>query len=192
MLQKVERAVFVILVPLVLWQAYAVSAQNRRLSKSLSEIAQRTAGQLTIQPGHRVPGIRGLDEDYRLREPLSRIFVAVTMNTRCAALLANAAQWTALSGHLRDQAIPLLWISADTVGETREFLKARGIVGPFLADVPHSVYSELRMSAVPQLLMVADGLVERTWDGVPDARMAADITAAARSRLAPKIHGGGQ
>jgi hypothetical protein len=106
--------------------------------------------------------------------------LVITFSPGCPACQANQAGWDLLTKEVvARQHWPVLWVSRDPVGLTREYaLAVRLPLADVVADPPYRTYVQLALHEVPNTMVVGPrGVIERLWPGRLDAKKWKDMFA---------------
>jgi peroxiredoxin len=118
----------------------------------------------------------GMQARYRLVGPPAGSLV-VAMSATCGFCQQSLDAWRRLSSKARRLGVQVVWVSRDTTRGKAGGEVLIGLDDSLIADPTHSTYVQLRMSTVPQTLIVQnDGVVKDVRAGVVDAAVETSLS----------------
>lgn len=137
--------------------------QNRRLREVPSDAQMQVGEHLTKLSG---VDLAGEIQPISFPDGPSQT-VLVTFSPNCPFCRRTEPIWAALSRSLRDRGVRMLWVSRDSVDETKHYCEEVGISSSdVFADPPNGTFRQLGLEAVPNTVVIGSGgTIEKVWTG---------------------------
>jgi peroxiredoxin len=153
--------------------AIVVLGHNLILHRQLQSMRAQLAPPIpTMDAGSRLYGLAGTNMEGRLVRiewpaTADQHLLLITFSPGCPACRANQKGWSALSTELKNRGWHVLWVSRDTVEQTKEYCAQQAIdPSDVLAEPPYGTYIQLKLQTVPFTILVGDhGTIQRSWGG---------------------------
>jgi hypothetical protein len=169
--------------------------QNVTLGTINSALRARVIETL-VQPvtvGSRVGELRGvrLDGTYDEVDPKKANLLVFTISPFCGVCQKNLPQAVALADLARDRGLRVVWVSRDNPSDTVGYFSTASVIArtsdTILTEPPHATYQALRMSFVPQVLVVdRAGVVQHVVAGALDPARQIELQHAIVGQRVPK------
>lgn len=93
--------------------------------------------------------------------------VLVTFSPNCPFCRQTEPIWAALSRSLQQRGVRMLWVSRDSVDETKHYCEQVGIsTSDVFAEPPNGTFHELGLEVVPNTVVIGPGgTIEKVWTG---------------------------
>jgi hypothetical protein len=160
----------VALTGVLVYQQFALGAANRQLRKRMLANAAPV-----VAVGDQMGGLTGFGlSAERVTEnvftPTGK-FLVIGISARCGFCVQNVPVWKRVLEAAGRSGVRVIWVSRDPPQETGEFFAAHfeTVDGTVIAEPTHSTHTQMKLSAVPQTVLVgASGIVAGVWGGVLD------------------------
>ena len=170
----------VALTGLLVYQQFVLGAANRQLRKRMLANAAPV-----VAVGDQMGGLTGFGlSAERVADsvftPTGKCLV-IGISARCGYCVQNVPVWKRALEAARRSGLRVIWVSRDPPKETGEFFAAHfeTVHGTVIAEPTHSTYTQMKLSAVPQTVLVgASGIVAGVWAGVLDGPSEAKLLSA--------------
>jgi hypothetical protein len=163
-----ERVALIGVVTTLGGEALRLERRNGRDHAALENATRRQFADSVLTKGDRLPVLRGVDPSGRFVTAAfkSSGSVIITLGTSCPTTRTNIPKWRRLAARLGEQGVQLIWLSRDHYAETGAFLKAEGLPGLVLSDLPYDTYVRFGLAVVPQAIVERSGTVVAAWKGI--------------------------
>ena len=165
---RVERWLLVVLMLTVGYLFVRAHDSNREVRALISDTAERLKGERRPTVGTVIPSLSGVTPsgvfvDLSLDDT---DYLVMSVSPECLGTVQNLQPWKQVVDAAAGFAT--VWVTAGDPVAVEDLLKASGLRGAVLGEVPFAVHIALGLSVVPQTVVVRDGRVAASWVGSVD------------------------